>query len=145
MVGLSLQQYKCWNHIFWADLWQWYNGTAFWSFKCAHFSLWTTVLMSKCLYFVKSWFNPKLTLNNNNRIVFYSKTKVSMTFSQLICENADGTAFWSWICAHVPPLTNVLVSKCLYILKSPCSLKLRLISNHSLLLLENANGPAFSD
>ena len=115
---------------FWADLLKYYNFTAFWSLKCTHFPLLTTVLMSKCLYIVKSWFSPKLRLENNNRIVFYTKTRVSMTFSQLICENADGTAFWSWICAHVPPLTNVLVSKYLCILKSPCSLKVRLTSKH---------------
>ena len=57
---------------FWADLWKCYNGTAFWSLKCAYFPLLTTVLMSNCLYIVRSWFTPNLRLNNNNRIVFYT-------------------------------------------------------------------------
>ena len=115
---------------FWADLWKCYNGTAFWSLKCAHFPLLTTVLMSNCLYIVRSWFSPKLSLYNKNRIVFYTITRVRMKFSQMIHENANGTALWLFICAHFATLTNVLVSKCLYILKSPCSLKLRLISKH---------------
>ena len=123
----SLQQHLGWNHIFWADLWKCYYGTALWSLKCAHFPLLTNILMSTCLYIVKSWFSPKLRLHNNNRIVFYTKSRASRTFSELICENAKGTAFWPFMCAHFAPLTYVLVSKCLYILKSPCSLWL--ISN----------------
>ena len=115
---------------FWADLWKCYNGTAFWSLKFAHFPLLTTVLISNCLYIVISWSSPKLRLNNNNIIVFYTKTRVSMTFSELICKNANGTAFWSIKCAHFLLLSTVLESKCFCILKSPCSLKLRLISNH---------------
>ena len=48
-------------------------------------------------------------------LCFYTIIRVGITFSELIYENANGGLL---MCAHFPVLTTILVSRCLYIVKS---------------------------